>query len=699
MSLIPKINIGLRTKKSGRNVSCMTHGTSEIGYVYPTYCREYINDATIKISSRTGVRFSPLFVPTMGKLSVRHYYRFVPYNRVWTAFDAYLSHQPYAFSSGVAIPSTLLNFKTKDVIGKLLNDECYLASQNPLNADPFVPDISRFIADSKIAKWLTCSIYKKTDSGYENVHVSSSTDNVFFVNVFRNLNPWNYAVTPALIANYDGDSSDIYFVTYNSTFQYKLFQLGDSNLTFYNNDVDDYLSRVSFPSLKHCDWSYQVNYDGNTYIVCFNWNGALKRLRSVFLGLGYSFNPFDEENDNALKLLAYYRTYFSLFGITRNMNFNDTACAKVSRFINSNICDDILCKNSNQNGTGGAGGIGQLFFEFILSLLDLPYTCPPDYFSSAMQNPSVGSDNMSMSSQISASRTINVTNDSTYGVQPSFNAVAIKMAQKMLKMVNVNGVVGKKIADILHAQYGDIKVDDESSEGVFPVGVDETPIEIGAIYNQSGSGSTPLGDYAGVATGGSRSKHPYKFTTPSFGCLVCVTAVVPEMGYFQGKLRENSHGVGDYLEFYKPIYDAMGWTPVRYNELIADRSNLASGLPSGTSLGALGYQPRYTHLKCAFNRCIGDVSLPHMIDSMLPYTLDRYFDPRSTTLPTNSPDYLRRGDIGDTNRIFDSVSPTDDHIIYQIYFDISVNDSMKSLSSSYDTLTSDDNSSIEVNHE
>lgn len=698
MSLIPKIQIGIKSKKSGRNVSCMTHGTSEIGYVYPTYCREYINDATIKISSRTGVRFSPLFVPTMGKLSVRHYFRFVPYNRVWSAFDAFLSHQPYAFSSGVAIPQTLLNFKTQDVIGKLLNDECYIASQYYDAASTILPafvfDWEGFISSSKIVKYLTSAIYKKENGLWVLQNVNSDTDSTLLVNLYRNSNPWHYAVVPALINTRDGVRGCVY----GSDFSFTIFNPELSQLPLTDN-YSNYINSVSYPTLDRCDWSYQVNYDDNEYIVCFNWNGSLKRLRSVFLGLGYSFNPYDNGADNALKLLAYYRTYFSLFGITRNINFNDTACAKVTRFINSNTCDNVQLQNRNQIGTGGSGGIGQLFFEFILSLLDLPYTCPPDYFSSAMQNPSAGADNERLESQVGVYDTAYSDNNVSNGVTFSSNALAIKMAMKMLKMVNTNGVVGKKIVDILHAQYGDIKVDNESSEGVFTVGVDETPIEIGAIFNQSGAGASPLGDYAGVATGGSRSKHPYKFKTPSFGCLICVTAVVPEMGYFQGKLKENSHGVGDYLEFYKPIYDAVGWTPVRYSELVADRSHRASGLPSGTGFGALGYQPRFTHLKVAFNRCIGDISLPHMIDSMLPYTLDRYFDPRSKTLPTNSPDYLRRGDIGDTNRIFESVSPTDDHIIYQIYFDIEVNDAMKSISTSYDTLSAEDNSSIEVNHE
>ena len=78
-SLIPKISLGVDTKKGNHfDISSLTHTTSEIGYVQPTFSKNIVPKSKVRIGTRTGVRLSPLFVPTMGQLDVRHYHCFVP---------------------------------------------------------------------------------------------------------------------------------------------------------------------------------------------------------------------------------------------------------------------------------------------------------------------------------------------------------------------------------------------------------------------------------------------------------------------------------------------------------------------------------------------------------------------------------------------------------------------------------------------
>ena len=108
MSLIPKVKVGRKTKKNRFNVGAFTHGTSEIGYVMPSYSRNLINKASVHFGTRSVVRLSPLFVPTRGDLSLRHYHCFVPFNKMWTPFDAFLDKKPFAFPSSRKTSSILV---------------------------------------------------------------------------------------------------------------------------------------------------------------------------------------------------------------------------------------------------------------------------------------------------------------------------------------------------------------------------------------------------------------------------------------------------------------------------------------------------------------------------------------------------------------------------------------------------------------
>lgn len=731
-SLIPKQNVGIDSRKYKRNQSCMVHGTSEIGYVFPTYARNYINDATINLGTRTGVRLSPLFVPTMGKLDVRHYHVFVPWNRVYSPFDAFLAREPFNFAASSRIPEVLPRFN----VGVLLTYLFY--------RDGIMPDgaargtlytsnarkvtFAEWIQSGQFNVGLTASVYKAPivnglPGTYELVDWQNSASQAalmtdLFRDAPRTILPrcgteyQDYSVCPSMVRTSQGD----YFMEVDLVEDDQevgiptpkgLASVGDGSRS---HVVSDYLSGLSYPSIDNCDFSYEVAQPAHDtthfYMVCFNFNGLIKRLRSIFMGLGYSFNPFDEEPDTPLKLFAFYRAWYSLFGVTRETNFNDTNCAWIYRFFASYYI------GTTELMQGLQGSLDDHFYAFVKDLCDLTYTCPSDYFTSAVQNTQQGVSNDSVgissansgyqisgaysNSNLPAAAAVGNGGDGNY-----VTAVAMTMAQRLLRWVNKNTVVGRKIADILYARYGKIQTDDDSSEGVYRVGVDTTPIEIGIIFNQTSSeGSAPLGEFSGVGSGGSRApKHT--FNTPSYGVFITLTAVVPEMGYFQGKLRENADGIRDSFEFPDSAFDALGWQTVRYHELVADRQFARyQDLDSrGTTLGIYGRQPRYTHYKVGFNRVLGDISLPHMAQNMLSYTLDRYFNPRDKLLPVNDPVIARRGDIGGTNRIFEVVSPTDDHIIYQIYFDVNVNDRLKPLGLSYDTILEGDNKSVEFGHE
>lgn len=695
-SLIPKITIGRDTKRNHFDLSCMTHTTSEIGYVQPTFGRTIVPKSKVRVSTRTGSRLSPLYVPTMGKIDIRHYHCFVPYSTIWTPFDSFITKQNYTLPTGETyVPERIPGF----TVGSLLRS------------------LTQFITEYT-------SGYDPKDDLTGGILVPASPSGI------RLANDTEIQALRSDAQNLDGIIKDMFFPRFVISDEGHIWKVLKNNnlldlVPLYASGEDfseaiDVKSKLSFPSAISFDFEDYCEDTANvTHHVVLNFNGALKRLRTIFMGLGYSFNPFDTEEVTPLKLLAYYKAYYALFGVNRERNFYNTYCYKVIKYMSENTITSLLDITNNPVLTA-------LFLNFVrLELSSCTYTCPVDYFSAADTTTQRGSNNIGISSDVTGfnaySQTPSVGAQSFDGSpvealsnssSASVYSLAIQMANRLMRFVNKNSVIGRKISDILRARYGVTDMHNQTHESIIRVGASSTDIEIAAIYSNTETEDIPLGGYAGagVSSRSNANSKSFTFETSEFGVLITLTAVVPKMGYFQGMLRENSDGVVDFSEWYTPEFDALGWQAVRYNELVADRQIKAYGsqLPYGTDLGVWGYLPRMSHLKVGFNRCLGDISIPHMQDSMLPYTLDRFFENRklsstgtiiNTPLPVNEAQSFRSGTQGNTNRIFADMSPTEDHVIMQIFFDIKMSAPMKSISTSFDTWDEESEQSVDVAHE
>lgn len=692
-SLIPKIKLGVDTHTGKFDLSSMTHATSEIGYVMPTYSKYIVPKSKVSIGTRTGSRLSPLFVPTMGQIEIRHYHCYIPFNTIWFPFDAFLTKTNYTLPDGTTyIPTDCPYFK----VGYLLR---FLFGANASS-------------EVSLRKYLSASIYD--DNGVQ--LTSSQIDELDIAGIRGIFGSSSLNCLPQYLISSDG----VQYMIVDVESGYDLIKLTD------NAKVSD----VSFPSMAHCDFS-DISSDGSQ-TLCYNFNGPIKRLRSIFMGLGYSFNPYDLEKVTPFKLLAFYKSYWSLFGVNRSYNFFNTYCYKLIKVLSE----------STQRNMNIVGNIYNLFINFVsIELTKCTYTCPADYFSAsdldtqrsatesggyrftAPLSNSSGSSPLEFGASSQQLNTgqgaapVNTVVGSSTSVSGEGVALGQKIALRLLRFVNKNSVVGRQVSEILRARYGVSDIHNALHENVERVGASKTPINIQAVYNNTDAGDMPLGSYAGLGVSGQNGAISKNFTfeTKEFGTLITLTAVVPKMGYFQGMFRENSDGVKDNTEFYTPEFDAIAWQSVRYNELIADRQfkSILGGTgtaDASTDLGIFGYNPTYQHYKVSFNRALGDISLPSMQESMLPYTLDRYFKNKQLDnypipqigipdLPPNEPMYFRSGTRGETNRIFSDMSPTEDHVIMQIFFDIKMTAPMKSIANSYDTIDDESTHTTEVGHE
>lgn len=485
----------------------------------------------------------------------------------------------------------------------------------------------------------------------------------------------------------------------------------------------------------------------NGYVLLIKFKPMLKRLRTIFIGLGYQFSPYDSEEFNPLKLVAYYKAWFELFRPNREKNWVDTNAYSLLKTWDRSSGLDI---NANFN---------ELWNKFLDDLMhDCYYYLPMDYFSMAQLRPQESmSDAGGTSSQsfkmqpgvsVDGNGQLAVGDLENYGVQVnnsgaaastpavamssangSISPVALKLAMRVLRYANKNTVIGRSIRDYLKVHYGVSAPDDQVDlGGVIRIGSSRVNINISDVMSTSENSEGYLGEYGGKGIGFGDSER-FSFTADKFGYWLTLTTVVPESGYYQGYLRENRHLTR--YDFFMPEFDALGYQVLERGEIMddynCDNGDLSSWLPvNGLYAGAFsrksafGFVPRYSEYKTGRNIVNGDLSLVGLRNSMAPYTLDRRISAgnvvaaavsyngdiiknkvvRPDFVPSLVYDDFRRIDptdhLGQYNRIFNYGLNDLDHFIIHNIFDVDAIAPMKSLTTSFDTYSEEDDTSISV---
>ena len=694
MSFLSAINVGVLGKRDHHNLGGHTHTTTELGYFQPTFCRFIVPDSHMKVSARTICRLSPVAVPTIGQVSVRNYFTFVDLGTLWSPFDALREGTNYRYGDGsITTPKAVPTFRLVDFFNYVLKKHSNVIDGNKAFRESVV-----------------FTVYKAGAA------VQSAT--IALSDVISN-HPEDLPFTP-------------YIIRQSSNCQEKSVEIATS--LQYNIQRSDLNDKLPVVKNSNADFAWVARGASDTYHILGKFTGFSKRIRKHFIGCGYSFNPFDISRQTFFKLFAVYKSWFDLMAVQRSINFNNTYCYNLIKYLSENapLRYDVDSSNGkyycNLYDTNYyASTSNQLVCDFICSLGDICYNLPPDYFSASDTTAVRGaSDRMNVESiEVLNSINGNITakglttgqNSPTFSSQNDLHTYGYasargnQMAEVLMKFVNKRSVVGRKISELL-ALNGEKDIHNNEHETVHHLGKDKINIDINPIFSQSSTTDANLGDYAGVGYGQGETD-TYVYDTKTYGILLCLTAVVPVSGYFQGILHEN--GDSNMFDFFKQDFDALGYQAISMNELISDlQFQPTSGYSDfGTDLGYFGVTPRYQHLKLGRNICNGDMSIPSLQPVMLPYTLDRHF---ITCKPTGNSDefeevrvpvndgatfrQIRANDsYGDYNRIFQYVGSDYDHFILHFNFNVDVVSPMKSVANSYDTFQDDDTKSLEFSKE
>lgn len=659
-SFVPKINLGVNTKRSKVNLTSNNSTTTNIGKIQPTFCREMIPGSTFKMNSvKSFVRLAPLTVPTFAPMEFRHYHCFVPYNSLYFPFDSFLANQNYTNSAGQTFSPTRLHY---------------------INLDQLFFDFSRSIA-SGIEPFMIFRIYQVSQDCY----LTPTSQNLATIKDFSFFGgkPLYSKYHVFHGANAESD---------NNTF---IVNSDNNNIISADNNLWPGITDSSF-DLESADLC--ITMEDEDFVVLVKYAPRFKELRKIFIGLGYQFSPVAGGDMNILRLLAFYKSWYQLFYPQREQNFFSTNCYKLISYL-SNSNGGLLQFLSSQS-------YYTLLKNFFNDLMNMCYYLPTDYFSMSTlsTNPVGGVDLHSYIDATDLDTTLNVFSQSSGGSQTDSEnndytyPIAQKLAQKVFNFVNKNTVIGRNIRDYLKLTFGVVDEHDLIHEEVHFIGSSSINLDVNDIfansdtYNSTTNQGAQLGEYAGIGLGHGSSES-FEYTAKEFGVWLTFSVVIPKGGYTQGTLRECNHI--ERLDFFTPQFDASYYQTLNNTELISDIDEYKDD--DTVVSGAFGLVPAYSEYKVGFNRLNGDLSLRSRRSLMGKYTLDRYLslENRLLTLDEimdtfqNVPDTFRaigkHEAYGNYNRIFNYTKPDEDHFIMHMVFDCEAIIPGKSLSNSYDT--------------
>lgn len=688
MFSISDISLGTSAKKRyTRSLSHDNNTTMPFGFVQPLLSQRLEASSDIVVSTRQLVRLAPLPVPTFGRMKMVNKAVFVPIAEMCPFYEALLSKQSFTGSLQSYIPTTM----------------------------PFTTNAS-------LQYYLLCnsnySIYKVSK-------VSDDTSNLESVTTL----PQDFSLAFAKSALMDAYDNLTLPYIHNNLF--KPAKVVNGQATGISIDGADYIVEVQ-------DFA-NVNLK---YIVAFHYTREMRNLRSIFVGLGYSLDLFDQSDISFIPLLAYYKAWFDCYAPQRTISWLNTAAYSLIQAIADRYVVDFTGFKSF------AAHDEEMFNKFFSDLKDCYYVSQDDFVSVHRAKPILEGRTAKFIDNFGDNKAYNMSDGANSNTPSNLTLAMLQTIQKLSRYVSKDSVIGKKMTDWVRVHFNADLANSLYKNSYF-AGSWSIPLAVDDIFSssdtavESSDGSTSgelLGAYAGKGIGYGDSGH-FKFHAPVAGYLFVLSCIIPESGYFQGTSADLYCIDLDTIP--QPEFDALGYE-LNPNGMFFDSNGIFSTQTFRNVFQpdkGFGFVPRYSALKVKRNTVNGDMSRRGSIDSLSAYFLDRYITRsnlvvnskttsgnvvkfnvtnRSASVPSASESwrYLCKYDwLGNFNRIFyNSGSWTnlpstganyaynvygsediDDNFIVQTVFDVKVTDWMKPLSQSWDTYEeSSDTSTVDV---
>lgn len=696
-----KIKIGQSAFSYKHDVGCDIHSTLNFKFVQPTYMLPMDGGNKINLRLRQLVRLAPLPVPSFARMRVENRGYFIPAVDVMPAFEAMRTHVQVNTSVSQYIPTTVTTVSPKFLLMYLLCNHsimaCFTQKSGEINA----------------TAW-TVTRYTVAASG------SNSINNCWSAFVDSLNKPTQYA-----FSNFHANHV-----------------IADNELTI---DGADFV---------YIDRTLSNGTSGLPDTFAFKLTPKGKALFSIFSGLGYNLDWYNDNEVSALPLLAFYKGYFDLFAPKRVLTWSDTAAYALINYMYEN--GKTASSLTNNASISGATNFTNDFLE---ALGECFVTQQDDFISVHRSTPFGGVDVTDVEDRLTVPHYINSNVDSTTKDKPDtfvqgassttnqpgqevnvptsypLTYARLKVLERLSKFVSKNSVIGRKVESYIKAHYDSTVLSSffKDSKFVFQFNSDcsiNDVMSTAQTATSDGVGEN-LGAYAGKGIGFGDDK--VNFEAPSFGFFIIFSNVAPKTGFYQGD-DPTLYGVNRWT-LPNTEFDGIGMELTPLSCVHASNGVCDKTVNKVLTAESFGYVPRYSGFKVHKDVVAGDMALRSSQASYAPYHLERILQP--CILRTNSDGTLsevteplpkastswryptRYNWLGDFNRLFyndpflqeiDLSHPTSvmngsaasvpaDNFLIQCALDCDLYSALKPLSQSFDTVDEGEKPSMSVSAE
>ena len=645
-----KLDTG-KLPRSRFNKSFDVNTTADWGFCQPSICQMMYPNTKQVVQSETLVRLAPMLAPTFGRVAAKQYHQFVDIEDIYPPFPNLMSQTAYNGTDSRYVPNNV----------------------------PRVPLawLSLFVLTG--AK---CTLYQSAASLWDTDTSAAYTYNYLlpsglntnaqnFVDAFKFYYDVNYNGSSSTARNnldylpfdYQGPTINVSkllpahvqtairgMATTQASYNQMLINrlpLGNANDGSFFRDVAT--QPVSGHSVAGFDSNYvtiesadiviPITFTGSTGtnyygFAAFRLSDMGKRIRKILIGCGYQVDIQSLQQVSILPLMAYFKAYYDLFGLTSKSNYSDTELAGLV----SHICANNYTNAPNRMFYSTASGTSSMnisfnyYKGFILSLADCWYTENQDYLSAHQSDYNYSmSPHMAPGSVVDDLGVVNVGTGVSaqssvpiidIGINTKFTQVDVELLKKMYRWVNNQSIAGKQIAAALRAQGFSSYVDSCKSNFI---GSSEQFVTINDVvstsdtYDDSSKSGSILGEYGGKGIGYDNAK-PLTFETDKFGYWIGMFTIVPKSGYNQG--IDGTLLDTEKYDFHNPEFDGLGYqaTP---DDVVFSAVDFVENKNALAQIKTFGFIPRYSEWKVGKNINNGDFSLRGTRNTYQPYCLDK----------------------------------------------------------------------------
>lgn len=677
-------------KNYTHNLSFDNNTTMDFGFLQPLLSQYMLPNSSISVNSKQLVRLAPMPTPSFARMYLQNYARFVKMTDVVPYFESLLSGISFTTPSGVSVKPNQMPVTTNSFL--LWNILC----------------LSR------------CSVYEKyaigvNEYGWKHIPLDLSSDISDFRDCLFNRFGFSASLNLALAPDFAVPS--------------------DSTISPL---MSDYIIEDDFAN----------DTTDTSYLFCFQFSTRAKHLRKQLLGLGYSLNGEDNKPVSIAPILAYYKAYYDYFGLTRDIQFEQTNCFKVIGLVWEYVTNFFQLDGSVSESHL------LLFIDFLRDFVNLYYTDASSYIAAHRSTPMNGAGSRIPGVNTSLYSLVNYAQHDTkryirpnnFGVPhvdadpPLTTWLSIDLLRRLSRFVSKDSVIGKRLSDWVKVHYGsDVSFD--LFKDSFNISEWRTPIDIDDVFSTSETsdiGNKDKGDYLGAYAGKGIGfgKGGFTFKAPTHGFVFVMSCIVPITNIFQGNDPTLYAIDNDTLPH--PEFDALGYEFTPKGVFLSDNFLLGKENDLSLTTAGFGWVPRYTGFKVKKNIVNGDMCCGYFKRDLLPYFNDRLilshaasvtdivdssgqstgnfkFGITSNSVPSASTSWqqiCKYGFLSNYNRLFynsksDTTSVLDnyfvnsdygefDNFICQTVFDVKVKNWLKPVQNSYDAVDDTDNSTVNM---